>query len=399
LAILPWHRNGPSGQTHNSVDAEESATGVDHFGSSFLMASDQDPDPDATVHLPRGKPQAAAWGAAAAGWPPPEPSGKVRHAYPLVVRDASFSAAVGLVIRTLPYALARFALLLAVSIAVIVWLCVAIGGAGWLGSHVAQVFGWVWLIFCLGLGGFVWATVLRYVLHMIECGHVAVLTEMITKGSVANGAEGMFAYGRRVVTERFTQTSVLFGLNALVRGVIQSFHATLDWIADLLPIPGLESISSLINLVLKAATRYLDKVIFSYTLARGDDPWTGSREGLIYYCQNAKPVLKTAIWSVVLERVMSVVLWIVLLLPAGLITLALPASVREFGGVMSVIVAFLLAGPIRAAFLQPVFLTMMIVTYHSAIEGQAINTQWDARLSDLSEKFRELGRGALGART
>ncbi len=327
--------------------------------------------------------------------PPPVP---VRHAYPLRVRDASLSTAIGLMLQSLPYALARFGVLLACSVLTIVWLVVMLGGGVWLADHIASVFAWVWILFWLGCGGFIWGTILRYALHLIDCGHVAVLTELITKGSIGNGSESMFGYGKRVVTERFVQTNVLFGLSALVRGVLESFHRSLDWIADLIPIPGLESVSSLINIVLKAATRYLDKVIFSYNLARNDgDPWTSSREGIVYYGQNARPVLKTALWSVVLERVLSVLLWVVLLVPAGLITLALPASVRETGGIMTVLVAFLLAGPLRAAFVKPVFLIMMMVRFHACIENQPINAEWDARLSELSQSFRNFGKDAATA--
>jgi hypothetical protein len=334
----------------------------------------------------------AAYGAGASPLP------LVRHGYPLKVRDPSLGTAFSLVMQSLPYALARFAVLLLSSIIAIVWISITLGGAAWLGTHVATIFGWVWLIMCLAAGGFVWGTILRYALHLIECGHVAVLTELITKGTISNGNESMFAYGRRIVTERFAQANVLFGLNALVRGIVQAFHRTLDWIDQLLPIPGLEAISSVINMILRGATRYLDKVIFSYNLARNDgDPWQSSREGLIYYCQNAKPVLKTAIWSVLLERVLSVVLWLLLLAPAGMITLALPASAREMGGLMTVLVALLLVGPLRAALIKPLFLAMMMVRFHSAIEGQPINGEWDERLSAISEKFRTLGRDAAAA--
>jgi len=329
------------------------------------------------------------------------PATAARHAYPLATRDASFGAGIGLVLQSMPYALMRFGILLGYSVACIVWLVVTFGIGSWLGTHIAAAFGWVWTIGCLLAAGAIWGGVLRYLLHLVECGHVAVLTELITKGSVGNGSESMFAYGKRIVTARFAEASLLFGLNALVRDVVASFHATLDWVAGLLPIPGLESLSNIANIVLRAATRYLDKVIFSYNLARApDDPWVSSREGLIYYCQNAKPVLKTAIWSVVLERVMSVALWLVLLVPAGLITLMMPASVRELGGLLTVLVAILLSGPIRAAFIKPVFLCMMMVRFHSAVEGQPINAEWDARLSTLSDKFRNFGRDtaqAMGA--
>jgi uncharacterized membrane protein YhaH (DUF805 family) len=219
-----------------------------------------------------------------------------------------------------------------------------------------------------------------------------VLTELITHGQVGNGSESQLAYGKRVVTERFGQVNALYGLNMLVRGILAAFHRTLDWIAEMLPVPGLETLSNLVNIVMRAATRYLDKVILSYNLARNEqDPWRGAREGIVYYCQNAKPILKTSVWIVILERVLSFVLWLALLAPAAAITVMLPASVRESGGIVTVIIAVLLAATLRAAFVKPLFLIMMMVRFHALIENQPINEEWDARLSSISEKFRNLG--------
>jgi hypothetical protein len=325
------------------------------------------------------------------------PLAAVRHHYSVVMRDASLTAAFGLLMRTMPYALMRFAVMLAFTVATIVWICIAFGGAAFLGDHIAPVFGFVWLVICLGGFGYAWWGALRYGMHLIACGHVAVLTELIIKGSVGNGSESMFSYGRRIVTERIGQVSILFGLNAMVRGILESFHRTLDWIGEMVPVPGLESISNLVNIILKAATRYLDKAIFSYSLARGDDPWTAAREGIVYYAQNAKPILKTSIWVVILERVLSVVMWIVLLAPAAAITLMLPASVRSTGSIVSVLIALLLAGSIRSAFVKPLFLIMILVRYHTVIENQPINAAWDERLSGLSTNFANLGRGVRAA--
>ncbi len=321
-------------------------------------------------------------------YPPP-------HSYPLAVRDHGFATALGLLVQSLPYSLARLGLDLAFAVGGIVWLVITIGGAAWLGTHIAQVFGWVWFIGCVvGIGWF-WGTVLRYLLHLIECGHVAVLTELITHGRVGNGDESMFAYGRRITLERFGQVNALFALNALVRGVLQAFHRTLDWIAEMIPIPGLDSVSSLINIVLRAATRYIDKVILSYSLARGDDDaWSGAREGIIYYCQNAKPILKTSIWIVILERGLSVLVWILLMVPAAGLTVLLPYAVRETGGIITVIIAVMLAGAVRNAFVKPIFLIMMMIRFHTLIEGQPINASWNDYLASISDKFRDLGRGA-----
>jgi hypothetical protein len=333
------------------------------------------------------------------GWgTPTPPPAAVRHSYPLAVRDHGLATAIALLIQSLPYALARFGILLAYAVACIIWIVITVGGAAWLSKHIAGIFGVIWLLGCLVGVGWFWGAVLRYVLHLLSCGHVAVLTELITRGKVGNGSEPMLAYGRRVVTERFGQVNALFALNLLVRGILATFHRTLDWIGEILPIPGLEGLANLANIILKAATRYLDKVILSYNLARGDqDPWIGAREGIVYYAQNAVPSVKTAVWIVILERVLTVVLWLLLLAPAAAITLMLPASVRESGGIVTVLVAALLAGPLRAAFLKPLFLIMMMVRFHALIENQPINQEWDARLSTLSDKFRDLGTQATSA--
>lgn len=319
----------------------------------------------------------------------------VRHSYPLAVRDHGLGTAISLLMRSLPYALAQFGILLAYTLASIVWLVVTFGGAAWLGTHIAGAFGVVWFVICIVGVGWFWGAVLRYLLHLLACGHVAVLTDLITRGQVGNGSESQLAYGKRVATERFGQVNALFGLNMLVRGILAAFHRTLDWIADMLPIPGLESMSNLVNIVLRAATRYLDKVILSYNLARNDqDPWRGAREGIVYYCQNAKPILKTSVWIVILERLLSFVVWLVLLTPAAAITVMLPASVRESGGIVTVIIAVLLAATVRAAFIKPLFLIMMMVRFHALIENQPIDQEWDARLCGISDKFRTLGEQA-----
>ena len=332
-------------------------------------------DDDATVIRPRQ----------------PGPSA-VRHAYPLAVRDYSLSSAVSLLMQSLPYALARFGILLGCSVVCIIWLIIAFGGAAFLAKYIASAFGTIWLIGCLLGAGWFWAAILRYLLHLLACGHVAVLTDLITKGQVGNGAEPMLAYGKRVVIARFGQVNALFGLNALVRGVIGTFHQTLDWISQILPIPGLDGLANVANMILRAATRYLDKVILSYNLARGDeDPWRGAREGMVYYAQNAVPILKTSVWIVLLERALTVGLWLLLLIPAAAITWMLPRSVHEQAGIFTLLVAALLVGPLRAAFLKPLFLIMMMVRFHALIENQPINAEWDARLASVSDKFRDLG--------
>jgi len=125
------------------------------------------------------------------------------------------------------------------------------------------------------------------------------LTELITVGQIGNGSEGMFAYGKRVVKSRFGEASVLFVVDRLVSGVVRAFNRTLDFVAGLLPIPGLSSVVSFANSVIYAATTYIDETIFSYGLARQEtNPWASAKDGLIYYAQNSREILKTGIYAV-----------------------------------------------------------------------------------------------------
>jgi hypothetical protein len=317
--------------------------------------------------------------------------------YPLAVRDSSLTSAAGLLVQSLPYALARFGILLAASFICMIWAAVTIGGAAWLGTHVAQAFGLVWFIGCASAAFWIWATLLRYALHLIECGHVAVLTELIVHGKIESGQESMLAHGRRIVTERFGQVNALFGMNMLIRGTLNAFHNTLDWVAEALPIPGLDSVANLVTAILRASTRYTDKVIFSYNLACGvENPWEGARDGVVYYCQNAKPILKTSIWIIMLEKMLSAGLWVLMLIPAAAITAILPHSVRESAGVVIVFIAVLFALAARAAFVKPLFLIMIMTRFHALIEHQALNPAWVAQLDQISDKFRDLGQKARG---
>ena len=159
----------------------------------------------------------------------------------------------------------------------------------------------------------------------------------------------------------------------------------------LLPIPGLQSVVGIVNAIVRAATTYIDETIFSYNLARGDEnAWRSSKDALIYYCQNAKEILKTAVWVVVLDMVLTVAVWAVMLAPAFLLLAVLPRAAAPGGFAGGLVVAALFASNVRQAFLKPTFLVMVMTKFHVLVHNQAINLEWDQRLSSLSGKFRSL---------
>jgi hypothetical protein len=328
------------------------------------------------------------------------PDRPVRHSYPLAIEDAGLSTAIGLLMKTLPYAMARFGVLLTVSVVTIIWWVVTFGGFGLLATKLHPWAGYAWLFMGMGLYGYLWRTLVRYFLYLLKAGHIAVLTELITRGSIGSSREGMFDYGKRVVTERFGQVNVMFALDMLVHGVVRAFNRTLNWIANILPIPGLQGVTAIVNAIVYSATTFIDETIFSYALARGDtDNVRSSRDGLIYYAQNAKEVLKTGVWIVILDKVATGLTWLVMLVPGFLVTWILPNSIAGTGGMLTFVVSALLAWNLRAAFLEPLFLTMVMVKFHVCVRDQQIDLVWDERLSSVSGKFVELKKQVTGAGT
>jgi len=322
--------------------------------------------------------------------------GAVKHSYPLAIQQATLGTAIGLLLKTLEEAGMRFAVNLAVTLATIVVWVIALGGAAYLGTKVAPAVGWIWAIAWLVAFGFFWRLFVRYMLYLIKCGHIAVLTELVVKGQIGNGSEGMFAYGKRIVTDRFKEVTALFVVDALIKGVVRAFNRTLDFVASLLPVAAIQQLVALVQAVVSAATSYIDETIFSYGLARDvRDPWANAKDGIVYYAQNSKEILKTAVWVVVIDAIFTFAVWLIMLAPAFAISHLMPKTM-VLASLVAWVVAILFAASFRAAFLKPLFLIMIMTKFHTTIRNQPINAEWEARLESVSAKFRQIRDHVLG---
>jgi hypothetical protein len=182
----------------------------------------------------------------------------------------------------------------------------------------------------------------------------------------------------------------------LIDGIVKAFNNSLNWVASLVPVPGLQSIMGVVNAILKASTTYIDETIFSYNLARGDENlFRSSKDGLIYYAQNAKEILKTGLWAVGLDKLLTAIVWVIFLVPVFAITYLLGGGAWWLT-VSAFVFAGVFAADVHSALLKPLFLTMVMVKFHSIAQAQPINPEWDSRLSDVSDKFRELKQKAEG---
>ena len=299
-----------------------------------------------------------------------------------------FGEAWGILMKTLPYVLIRMAIYGLIGIGAAIYL-----GVLWL---IAKIFGGAGVIvFLIGLGGLygLLKLVQRYVLYMINAGHTAVITELIQKGSLP-AHTNQLEYGKQIVTALFKEISVLFVVDQLVAGTINAFNQTVVRIADMIPIPGVESLAKFAGLIVNYAVTYVDEAILSFNLARKEkNIWESAKRGVILYAQNWKPILTNAVWLAVISSVGLVVLVVIMLIPFGSFALM---TKNELFKAFWLFLAIALGYGLKLSIVNPFCLIATIITYNRAIEGQEPNVEWENRLEQVSGKFKELKSKALG---
>jgi len=102
-------------------------------------------------------------------------------------------------------------------------------------------------------------------------------------------------------------------------------------------------------------------------------------------------MIKNAIWLSVIMWLVSIVVFIVMIAPAGALLYFMPG---QMGG-WSFVLAIVFAWALKAALLEPFAIAALMQVYFRTIEGQVPNPDWDRRLADASAKFRKLKERAL----
>jgi hypothetical protein len=311
--------------------------------------------------------------------------------------DFNLFQAFGLMMRTLPFILFRLAVYFGIALA---YLLVTGAGAG-IGYGVG-VFGDAEFqsgaTFWGGAIGFgATAGVLyflrEYILYVVKAGHIAVLLELMDGKPLPEG-KGQIDYASGVVKERFAQTSVLFAIDQLVKGVIAAITGLMQGIANFLPIPGLNALMGFLRAFLKVAVGFVDEVILAYAIrTRSDNPWRSAQEALVLYGQNYKVILRNAAFLAVFIYVLSFVVFLVMLAPAAALVYMIPGGWSAGGFVF----ALLFAWAFKAALLEPLAITCMMQVFFKVTEGQQPDPAWDARLSELSGKFVKIKERATSA--
>ncbi|MDR9439404.1 MAG: hypothetical protein RI841_07915, partial [Halomonas sp.] len=237
-----------------------------------------------------------------------------------------------------------------------------------------------------GIVGAIMYVLREYLLYLVKAGHIAVLVELLDGQSLPQG-RGQIQHASESVKERFGQASLLFAVDQLIKGVLRTITGLFRSLFRLLPVPGAQQVLRIVEGFLRIAVGFIDEVILAYCIrTRADNAWEASREGLVLYGQNAKPMLKNAAWLTLIVYGLAFVIFLVMLAPAALVAYMIPGGWSATG----VVVALVFAWSVKVALLEPFAVTCMMQVYFKVIEGQQPDPEWETRLEGMSRKFRKL---------
>jgi hypothetical protein len=311
--------------------------------------------------------------------------------------DFSFTRSIGMILRTLPFIVLRLIVYVGIAIAYVFTTGIgAVLGFGFghfssnAGAHATGAF-WGGLI-GFGLTSAVLYLAREYLLYLVKAAHIAVLVDVLDGKSIPAG-QGQIAYGANFVKTHFTESSVLFGVDQIIKGVLRAITGTINSIIAFVPIPALQTLARLVEAVIRMSLTYVDEIILAYLIrTRTPNPWSSAEDALILYAQNYKHFLKNALWLSLFMWGLTVVIFFVFLAPATAVAILFPgnSALWAFG------FAIVFAIAVKKSLLEPLAIASLMQVFFKTIEGQTPDAQWKDRLTTASRKFQELAGKAAG---
>lgn len=293
-------------------------------------------------------------------------------------------------LKTMPYILLRLLVysLFAIGLMIYFWIVYGIGQAA-LHWHENARLG-VWIV-ALILPFPITRLLREYVLYVLRAGHVAVITELATIGHLPEGV-GQIAWGREQVFKTFKEVSVLFMVDRLVLGVINSINGIMQTMGNVFSaVPGIQGLIRFAQVILKFSLTYVDEAILARNFRmKNETVWQSAQSGLILYAQSWKEIVQAAIFLGFAAIFSYGVLLILFLVPLWGVGVTYPDFKLFFIGA-----AFLLAWAVKLALFDPWAMTNMILVYLTVTEGKTPDPAWEAKLETVSGKFKKIQNHAL----
>jgi hypothetical protein len=310
--------------------------------------------------------------------------------------EFSVFRALGLLIRTWPFVLVRSAVHLAIAALLLVAAAAgAVAGRALAGGAGTPVDPAVWGGAAgLLIAGALIALLRGRLLYRMTVPHLAVMVETLD-GRPLSWGTGQLAAARAIVAERFGDEPALLALAKLVRGVIRTATGLVDGLlTDILPVSALDRLARATGAELRLARRLVEAVVLGHAMrVRFENAWEAAHDGLVFYTQNARPMLTNALW-------LSLTGWGL----AGVVALSVLSPLAGFAAAVpdlpwaGPLAAVLIGWAVKAALFDPFALACMVQLHLRLTEDQEPQPEWRGRLTQVSDKFRQLGERALGWR-
>ena len=294
-----------------------------------------------------------------------------------------FRKATSIFIKTTPWVLVRFgvgfafALLAVVYFAAIAFVLFSLtgvsGGIAFIGLLIAG------LVF---YGFFRLAK--RYVLYLVTAGHIAVIAHAVDTGEIP---PNQIQFGREKVRNRFTEASLLFGVDMVVRGVIKQFNRTVASVGNMLGfVPGIQQLTTIIKRTIGIAASYIDQAIIAHMfLNESKGNWTAARDGVVLYGKTWKSVLGSTL-LIVLGTYAALLVLLLLLVPVAGVLGGLAPTLEIAGWIaIGAVVLVLYFG-----LFDPWVKTVVITTYLIEAEDETPDSETMDYIAARSSEFRDL---------
>lgn len=305
--------------------------------------------------------------------------------------DFNISTSLGLMRKTAPFLIFRIMVYFGIAVAYVLVTGTGAGigyGVGGFGDEDFRIASTTWggLI---GFGVTAGAIYLlrEYLLYVVKAGHIAVMVEALD-GRELPGGQGQIAYAKTIITQRFGEASVLFGIDQLIKGVVKAITGLVQGLMSLLPIPGLSNIMAVVRAYLKLAVGLIDEVILAHGIrTRSENPYASAKEALILYGQNAKPMMINAAWLTLFTWSLSIFVFLIMLAPAAAVVYVMPGAWSAGG----VVFALLFAWAVKVAVIEPFAIACLLQAFFKVTDGQMPNPEWETKIDNASTKFQTLG--------
>lgn len=302
----------------------------------------------------------------------------------------------GLLIRTWPFVLVRAAAHLAMAAALFAGAVAgALAGRTLAGLAGATQDGTLWG----GAAGLVLAVALiallrGRLLYRVTVPQLAVMVETLD-GRPPSMGTGQLTTARSFVADRFSDQRGLLALHRLVRGVVRTSTGMVDGLlVDILPLSALDRLVRATGAGLGLSRGLIEAVVLGHAMrVRFENAWEAAHDGLVFYTQNARPMMTNALWLSLTGWALAGLVALAVLSPVAGLLAAFPAL--PWCGPLA---ALLIGWVVKAALYDPFALACMMQLHLRLTEDQEPQPEWRGRLTQVSDKFRQLGERALGWR-